>query len=100
MTVRAEALGYRYPGAPVAALAGVTLDVPAGQRVVITGFDGAGQTTLLRVLAGLYHDFTGGLSYDGLPARSLDLPALRSEIGQLLSASDLFDGTVAENMRG
>lgn len=99
ITVRADALGYRYPGAPVAALSGVTLDVPAGQRVVITGFDGAGQTTLLRVLAGLYHDFTGGLAYDGLPARSLDLPALRSEIGQLLSATDLFDGTVAENIR-
>jgi len=99
IAVRAEALGYRYPGAPVAALHGVSLDVPAGQRVVITGFDGAGQTTLLRVLAGLYHDFTGGLAYDALPARSLDLPALRSEIGQLLSATDLFDGTVAENIR-
>lgn len=99
MAVRADALGYRYPGAPVSALSGVTLDVPAGQRVVITGFDGAGQTTLLRVLAGLYHDFSGGLAYDGLPARSLDLPALRSAIGQLLSATDLFDGTVAENIR-
>jgi ABC-type bacteriocin/lantibiotic exporter with double-glycine peptidase domain len=99
IAVRAEGLGYTYPGASVSALAGVSLDVPAGQRVVITGFDGAGQTTLLRVLAGLYHDFTGGLAYDGLPARSLDLPALRGDIGQLLSATDLFDGTVAENIR-
>jgi ABC-type bacteriocin/lantibiotic exporter with double-glycine peptidase domain len=99
IAVRAEGLGYSYPGASVAALAGVSLDVPAGQRVVITGFDGAGQTTLLRVLAGLYHDFSGGLAYDGLPARSLDLPALRGDIGQLLSSTDLFDGTVAENIR-
>jgi len=66
---------------------------------VITGFDGAGQTTLLRVLAGLYHDFEGGLSYDGQPARSLELAALRSQVGQLLSATDLFDGTLAENLR-
>jgi ABC-type bacteriocin/lantibiotic exporter with double-glycine peptidase domain len=99
MTLRAHGLRYRYPGAAVAAVDGITLDVAAGSRVVITGFDGAGQTTLLRVLAGLYHDFEGGLAYDGQPARSLELAAMRSQVGQLLSATDLFDGTLAENLR-
>ena len=99
MALRTHALRYRYPGAPGTAVDGITLDVTPGSRVVITGFDGAGQTTLLRVLAGLYHDFEGGLSYDGQPARSLELAALRSQVGQLLSATDLFDGTLAENLR-
>ena len=99
MTLRTHDLRYRYPGAPSAAVDGITLDVAAGSRVVITGFDGAGQTTFLRVLAGLYHDFEGGLAYDGQPARSLELAAMRSQVGQLLSATDLFDGTLAENLR-
>ncbi|MBL0177584.1 MAG: ATP-binding cassette domain-containing protein [Gemmatimonadetes bacterium] len=99
MTLRTHDLRYRYPGAPSAAVDGITLDVTAGSRVVITGFDGAGQTTFLRVLAGLYHDFEGGLAYDGQPARSLELAAMRSQVGQLLSATDLFDGTLAENLR-
>lgn len=99
MALRSHELRYRYPGASGAAVDGITLDVTPGSRVVITGFDGAGQTTLLRVLAGLYHDFEGGLSYDGQPARSLELAAMRSQIGQLLSATDLFDGTLAENLR-
>lgn len=99
MKLHTTALRYRYPGASVAAVDGVSLDVEPGARVVITGFDGAGQTTLLRVLAALYHDFEGGLAYDGRPARSLDLAALRGQVGQLLSASDLFDGTLAENLR-
>ncbi len=99
LAVQTRLLRYRYPGTGTLAIDGISLAVPAGERVVITGFDGAGQTTLLRILAGLYHDFEGGVSYDGQPVRSLEITALRSQVGQLLSATDLFDGTLAENLR-
>jgi ABC-type bacteriocin/lantibiotic exporter with double-glycine peptidase domain len=99
MTLRTEGLRYTYHDAGVTALDGLTLHVPAGQRVVITGADGAGQTTLLRVLSGLFLDWEGGYAIDGTPVRDLDLAALRGDIGQLLSATDLFEGTIEENVK-
>lgn len=99
MTLRVEDLSYRYPGAGHDAITELTFTIGAGERVVIMGADGSGQSTLLRVLSGLYHDYTGALTFDGVPARDLDLGALRADIGQLLSATDLFEGTVAENVQ-
>jgi len=99
MTLRVEDLSYRYPGASHDAITELTFTIGAGERVVIMGADGSGQSTLLRVLSGLYHDYTGALTFDGVPARDLDLGALRADIGQLLSAIDLFEGTVAENVQ-
>ena len=92
-------LSYTYPGDEQPALADLTLDIAAGERVVLTGTDGSGQSTLLRVLASLYTGHEGGLRYDGVPLGDLDLTALRADIGQFLSPTDLFDGPIEDNIR-
>lgn len=99
LAVRVDGLSYTYPGAEQPALADVTLDIAPGQRVVLTGSDGSGQSTLLRVLAALYTEQVGGLRYDGVPLGDLDLAALRADIGQFLSPTDLFDGPIEDNVR-
>jgi energy-coupling factor transport system ATP-binding protein len=55
-----ERLGFRYPGARVDALADVTLELRAGETVVLLGPSGSGKSTLLRALAGLVPHFHGG----------------------------------------
>lgn len=99
MALHVSGLRYTYGDSEITALDGISLDVPAGQRVVITGADGAGQSTLLRVLSGLLLDWQGGYAIDGVPVRDLDLAAFRGDVGQLLSATDLFEGTIEENVR-
>ncbi len=99
LALRTDALSYTYPGGDRPALAGITLNITPGQRVVLTGSDGSGQSTLLRVLAGLYTGHEGGLRYDGVPIHDLDLAALRADIGQFLSPNDLFDGPIEDNVR-
>lgn len=98
MEVVVHDLAHRYAPTAAPALDGVSLTLRPGERVGITGYEGSGQTTLLRVLSGLVDTYDGGVSVDGVPLRDLDRSAYRGSVGQLLSATDLFDGTIEENV--
>ncbi|WP_411278533.1 peptidase domain-containing ABC transporter [Gemmatimonas sp.] len=91
-------LRYRYPSARSATVDGITVAIEPGERVAIMGSDGSGQSTLLKLLGGLIDDYDGTIRFDGVTLRDLDRPALRARIGQMLSWTDLFDGTVEENV--
>ncbi len=98
MSVTLRDITYRYqPGAkPV--LRGASATVKPGERVGISGFEGAGRTTLLKMIAGLLGDYEGTLLFDGRTLRSLDVSVFREQVGQYMSSSDLFDGTIFENI--
>lgn len=98
IAIEARDLRYRYPGAATATVAGATLRIQPGERVAIMGFEGSGRSTLLKLLGGLIDEYDGTIRYDGITLRDLDRPALRARIGQMLSWTDLFDGTVEENV--
>lgn len=98
LLVEARDLRYRYPGAARPSLDGITLRILPGERVAIMGVDGSGRSTLLKVLSGVMDNYDGTIQFDGVTLRDLDRPALRSRIGQMLSWTDLFDGTVEENV--
>ncbi len=90
----AVALSGRFP-----VLAGVDLEVAAGETVLVDGPNGAGKTSLLRVCAGLIPLASGRIAVLGLdPARQR--VAVRRRVGLLSHASHLYDDlTVAENVR-
>jgi len=91
-------VGYRYPGVSAPALRGIDLAIRAGETVAVVGADGAGQSTLLRLMSGLLEGYEGTITYDGITLRDLDQRALRAQVGQMLSLTDLFDGTIEENV--
>ncbi|MBI3792487.1 MAG: ABC transporter ATP-binding protein [Gemmatimonadetes bacterium] len=91
-------VSYTYPGARSRALSRVTLHVAPGERVAITGFDGAGQSTLLRVMTGLLAGYEGSVAWDGVSLRELDAWSLRAHIGQMLHGNDLVDASVLDNV--
>lgn len=98
VAIETRELAYRYPGAPTTSVSGVTLRIAPGERVGFMGIDGSGRSTLLKLMAGLIDDYDGTIRFDGVTLRDLDRPALRARIGQMLSWTDLFDGTVEENV--
>jgi ABC-type bacteriocin/lantibiotic exporter with double-glycine peptidase domain len=98
VAIEARDLAYRYPGAHHPSVRGVSINIAPGERVAIVGFDGSGRSTLLRLLGGLMDDYDGVLRYDGLTLRDMDRPAMRARVGQMLSWTDLFDGTIEENV--
>ncbi|MBU6367773.1 MAG: ATP-binding cassette domain-containing protein, partial [Gemmatimonadetes bacterium] len=98
MAIEARDLRVRYPGSPTPAVDGVSLRIEPGERVALLGVDGSGRSTLLKALGGLLDDYEGTVRLDGITLRDLDRPALRARTGQMLSWTDLFDGTIEENI--
>ncbi len=76
----------------------VSLVLRPGERIAIVGPNGAGKTTLINLILGFYRPVSGRLEADGVPYDSLDLRALRREIGLVPQHPALFDGTVFENI--
>ncbi|HKP17157.1 MAG TPA: ABC transporter ATP-binding protein, partial [Gaiellaceae bacterium] len=80
------------------ALRDVSLEIAAGQRVVVVGRSGAGKSTFGALVARLYDPDEGAVSIDGRDARDCSLEWLRGQVGVLLQDTVLFSGTVAENI--
>ncbi|MES2524274.1 MAG: ATP-binding cassette domain-containing protein [Gemmatimonadota bacterium] len=98
MAIELRNLSYRYvPDAPPV-LHNVSLRIAPGERIAITGPEGAGSTTLVRLIAGLLDQYDGTMLVDGMPLRIVDRSVMREHIGQYLSATDLFDGSIFENV--
>jgi ATP-binding cassette subfamily B protein len=92
-------VGFHYGAADASPiLAGITLDVPAGQVVAIVGRSGSGKTTLARCLAGLLEPTAGTILYDGLELRTLNYRDLRRRIGIVLQDCYVFADTIARNI--
>jgi ABC-type bacteriocin/lantibiotic exporter with double-glycine peptidase domain len=91
--------GFRYTAQSEAALRGISLDIPAGQVVAITGNSGAGKSTLLKLVAGLYSPQMGAVRADGLDLRQIDPAEYRQSVAYVPEALDVFYGTVAQNLK-
>lgn len=96
--LRLRDLRYAYPAATRTALAGLTFDVAAGERIAVTGSDGSGASTLLAILAGMLPGYTGTVTVGGITLRDLDPAALRDRVGMHLASNDIFEGTVEDNI--
>lgn len=93
-----ENLVVRYPRAATPALAGLSMQIDAGQMVVIDGPSGSGKTTLLRAIAGQYAAQAGSVRVGGTNIQQIAPSDLTEKIGYVTNQSLVFHGTVAQNM--
>lgn len=99
-TVEFRNVGFSYPGSsgkPV--LSGIDLKVGKGQMIAILGSTGCGKTSLVNLVPRFYDASDGDVLVDGVNVKDYDVDTLRSKIGVVLQKSELFSGTVAENIR-
>ncbi len=88
----------RYAANQEPALAGVSFDIKPGEVVAIVGPNGCGKSTILKLVADLYQAQAGTVLIDGVDTRQLNMTDLRQALGYLPQKSDLFSGTVIENL--
>lgn len=99
-TVEFRNVGFSYPGSsgkPV--LSSIDLKVGKGQMIAILGSTGCGKTSLVNLVPRFYDATNGDVLVDGVNVKDCDVDTLRSKIGVVLQKSELFSGTVAENIR-
>jgi ABC-type bacteriocin/lantibiotic exporter with double-glycine peptidase domain len=76
----------------------VSFIIKPGQKVCITGKDGSGKSTVLKLLTGAYSSFHGAILVNEIPIGNYSLNYLRANIGIVLNQQDVFDGTLWENI--
>lgn len=80
-------------------LEGIDLRLERGQVVAIVGRSGAGKTSLIDLMLGLYAPSAGRITVDGRPQSELDPASLRARMAVVTQDAFLFDTTIAENIR-
>ncbi|HZO13812.1 MAG TPA: ABC transporter transmembrane domain-containing protein [Polyangiaceae bacterium] len=96
--VRFDDVWFTYPGREEPALAGVTLDVRAGETLAIVGGSGGGKTTLTSLLLRFMDTDRGAVTLDGIDVRRLRLSDLRGAVAIVDQEPLLFSGSVAQNI--
>ncbi len=93
-----ERVGFRHRTASRHALTGISFTVRRGETVAFVGPSGSGKTTLVKLLVGLYQPIEGRILYNGHPGAQIDFELLREQIGFVTQDTQLFSGTIRENL--
>jgi ATP-binding cassette subfamily B protein len=91
-------LTFRHLTASTNALDGISFTVNTGETIAFVGPSGSGKTTLVKLLVGLYRPKTGDVRYDGKSINEIDLNELRGQIGMVSQDTQLFSGTIRDNL--
>ncbi len=98
LKVKIRDLSYKYSSESSMALKGINLDIEAGEKIGVTGYNRSGRSTLSNILAGIYTDYKGAISVNDFSYRDLDLINMRDYIAKNISQEDVFDGTILDNI--
>ncbi len=93
-----DEVSFRHRTASHRALDGISFGMQLGQTIAFVGPSGAGKTTLVKLLVGLYTPETGTIYYNNIPGSQADLNGLREQIGFVTQDTQLFAGTIRENL--
>ncbi len=91
-------ISFKHQSSRSNALKDISFKVRMGETVAFAGPSGAGKTTLVKLLVGLYAPREGSIIYNGVPGDKIDMDELREKIGFVTQDTQLFSGTIKENL--
>ncbi|MBV8866706.1 MAG: ABC transporter ATP-binding protein [Acidobacteriaceae bacterium] len=97
-TLGFENVTFQHQSANRPAVCNVSFQFSRGETVAFVGPSGAGKTTLVKLLVGLYPPQTGVIRYNGINSAAIDPDELRTQIGFVTQDTQLFSGTIRENL--
>jgi ATP-binding cassette subfamily B protein len=80
------------------ALNNISFETSVGETIAFVGPSGSGKTTLVKLLVGLYQPLEGDILYNDIPSKEIDLDELREKVGFVTQDTQLFSGTIRENL--
>lgn len=97
-TLEFDDVCFRHQSSNRHALCNISFTVNRGETIAFAGPSGAGKTTLVKLLVGLYSPQSGIIRYNNVPGNEIDYDPLRKQIGFVTQDTQLFAGTIRENL--
>ena len=97
-TLEFKDVSFMHQSATTPALNDISFKVKRGDTIAFVGPSGAGKTTLVKLLVGLYPPKAGSILYNGYSSEVIDLDRFRERIGFVTQDAQLFSGTIRENL--
>ncbi|WP_207535775.1 ABC transporter ATP-binding protein [Desertivirga arenae] len=91
-------VSFKHRTAKRNALTNISFDATKGETIAFVGPSGSGKTTLVKLLVGLYQPQEGQIFYNNIASSEIDLDELREKIGFVTQDTQLFSGTIRENL--
>lgn len=93
-----DSVSFQHITAKHKAIDGISFQATLGETIAFVGPSGSGKTTLMKLLVGLYRPKEGRILYNGMDENSIDFNDLRAQIGFVTQDTQLFSGTIRENL--
>jgi ATP-binding cassette subfamily B protein len=97
-TLEFQGVGFKHQTAQQRAIDDINFSVKTGETIAFVGPSGAGKTTLMKLLVGLYRPQQGRILYNGIDETAINFDDLRNQIGFVTQDTQLFSGTIRENL--
>ncbi|PWN69148.1 ABC transporter ATP-binding protein [Chryseobacterium phosphatilyticum] len=91
-------VSFKHQSAQYKALNNISFDLKNGETIAFVGPSGSGKSTLVKLLVGLYRPQEGNIFYNGINGKEFDFDELRNQIGFVTQDTQLFAGTIKENL--
>jgi ATP-binding cassette subfamily B protein len=91
-------VAFKHQTALHKAIDDISFQVKKGETIAFVGPSGSGKTTLMKLLVGLYRPEQGNIYYNGIDENNIDYNDLRNQIGFVTQDTQLFSGTIRENL--
>ncbi|MHC2992526.1 ABC transporter ATP-binding protein, partial [Pontibacter sp. HJ8] len=96
--LRFENVVFHHRGAKQNAVDGISFEANTGDTIAFVGPSGSGKSTLVKLLVGLYTPLSGEVYYNNFPTHEIWLNAARRQLGFVTQETNLFSGTIKENL--
>lgn len=97
-TLEFKDVSFQHQSASLKAIDRISFDVKMGETIAFVGPSGSGKTTLVKLLVGLYYPQQGNIYYNGNSGDKIDFDQIRKKIGFVTQDTQLFSGTIKENL--
>jgi ATP-binding cassette, subfamily B, bacterial len=91
-------VSFKHKSGQVDAIQHISFDIRKGETIAFVGPSGSGKTTLVKLLVGLYQPAAGLIQYNGINQEDINLQDIRAQIGFVTQDTQLFSGTIKENL--
>ncbi len=97
-TLRFDNVVFKHNSSVTNAVEKTSFEIKQGETIAFVGPSGSGKTTMVKLLVGLYRPVSGTIYYNNIPEKNIDLLELREQIGFVSQDTQLFSGTIKENL--